>query len=241
MFERIDFEEPKRKWTTALSFAVESLGVGLLILVPLLRPEALPAVRIDRPLTLPAAPRPVEAVTQIISTQIERPRAPQTLDDGRIHAPSQIPKTTAMGPDPTPPTNGIGNPLALPPGIGLEGPVDPLFRQLASANPPPMPTPSRPVRSKPLVISSLAEGALVNKVQPLYPPVAKSMRIQGPVVLTAVIDTNGEVVHLQAISGHPLLIGAALDAVRQWRYRPYLLNGSAIEVETRVTVVFSLQ
>ena len=84
------------------------------------------------------------------------------------------------------------------------------------------------------------EGNLISRVQPIYPPLARSARIQGPVLLRAIISRTGTIENLQAISGHPMLIPAALDAVRQWRYRPYVLNGEPVEVETQVTVNFSL-
>ena len=82
---------------------------------------------------------------------------------------------------------------------------------------------------------------LIRKVQPVYPPLARNVRVQGAVVLDAVISRAGAIEHLQLISGHPLLVPAAREAVRQWRYRPYVLNGEAIEVETRVTVNFILR
>jgi protein TonB len=81
---------------------------------------------------------------------------------------------------------------------------------------------------------------LIRKVQPNYPPLARQARIQGNVVLQAVISKQGTIENLQVISGHPMLVPAALEAVKQWRYKPYLLNGDAVEVETQVTVIFSL-
>jgi protein TonB len=69
---------------------------------------------------------------------------------------------------------------------------------------------------------------------------AKSARIQGEVVLSAVIDATGQIQNLQLVSGHPMLVPAAIAAVRQWRYKPYLLNGQPVEVETTITVIFSL-
>jgi protein TonB len=86
----------------------------------------------------------------------------------------------------------------------------------------------------------MMEGNLINRVQPLYPPLAKQARIQGQVVLRAVISRSGAIENLQVLSGHPMLVQAAMDAVKQWRYRPYSLNGEAVEVETRVTVNFVL-
>jgi protein TonB len=86
----------------------------------------------------------------------------------------------------------------------------------------------------------MSEGDLIRKVQPSYPPLARAARIQGTVLLQALISKQGTIEHLQLISGHPMLVQAAMDAVRQWRYRPYVLNGEPVEVETQITVNFSL-
>jgi protein TonB len=84
------------------------------------------------------------------------------------------------------------------------------------------------------------EGYLVKRVQPVYPPLARNARVQGLVVLEARISKVGKIEELRLISGHPLLAGAALDAVRQWQYSPYSLNGEPVEVETQITVILSL-
>lgn len=84
------------------------------------------------------------------------------------------------------------------------------------------------------------EGSLIHRVQPEYPPLAKQARIQGTVLLHAVIDREGKIENLEVLGGHPLLVKAALIAVQQWRYRPYYLNGQPVEVETEITVHFML-
>ena len=84
------------------------------------------------------------------------------------------------------------------------------------------------------------EGNLIHRVQPEYPQLARQARIQGTVVLRAVISREGRIENLQVLSGHPLLVPAAMDAVRQWRYRPYFLNDLPVEVETQITVNFTL-
>jgi periplasmic protein TonB len=86
----------------------------------------------------------------------------------------------------------------------------------------------------------VTQGLLIHKVQPAYPPLARQARIQGSVVLQADISKNGTIENLHVISGHPMLTGAALEAVKQWRYKPYILNGEPVEVETQVTVNFTL-
>jgi len=100
---------------------------------------------------------------------------------------------------------------------------------------PPKPT----VTHRPL-LSHMMEGNLIYRVEPRYPPLAIQARIQGDVVLQAMISRSGMIENLQLVSGHPMLVRAAMDAVRQWRYRPYILNDEPIEVETQVTVKFVL-
>ena len=84
------------------------------------------------------------------------------------------------------------------------------------------------------------EGNLIRRVQPAYPPLARSARIQGQVVLAAIISKEGTIENLRILTGHPMLVHAAVEAVSQWRYRPYILNSDPVEVETQITVNFSL-
>jgi periplasmic protein TonB len=88
------------------------------------------------------------------------------------------------------------------------------------------------------VSQGVTRGLLTYRVEPAYPPLARQARIQGVVVLTAIIDKDGNVQKLQLVSGHPMLAPAAIEAVKHWRYKPFLLNGQPLEVETTVTVTF---
>ena len=88
--------------------------------------------------------------------------------------------------------------------------------------------------------SSILQGSLIRRVEPTYPPLARQARIQGSVVLAAVISKAGTIENLKLLSGHPMLVRAAIDAVSQWRYQPYILNGDVIEVDTQITVNFVL-
>ncbi len=87
---------------------------------------------------------------------------------------------------------------------------------------------------------SIMQGLTITKVAPVYPPLARQAEIQGSVILKVQISKSGDVVNIQLVSGHPLLAPAAIDAVKQWKYKPYLLNGNLVEVETQVTVNFTL-
>ncbi len=84
------------------------------------------------------------------------------------------------------------------------------------------------------------QGYLVERVQPEYPTLARQARVQGTVVLEATISKTGHIENVRVTSGHPLLSAAAVEAVQRWRYRPYMLNGEAVEVSTSITVVFTL-
>lgn len=104
--------------------------------------------------------------------------------------------------------------------------------------PPPLPSTKRPTRIR--VSARVAEGILAQTVKPIYPDEAKKNHVQGMVVLKALLSQSGDVKDLTLISGDPLLAPAAIEAVKQWKYRPYLLNGQPIEVETQILVKFQL-
>jgi protein TonB len=90
------------------------------------------------------------------------------------------------------------------------------------------------------VSQGVTQGMVIRKVEPKYPKIALGARIVGIVLLKAVIGKDGDIKELQVVSGHPILVPAAIDAVKQWRYRPYLLNGEPVEVETNVIVTFQI-
>lgn len=154
--------------------------------------------------------------------------------------PSHIPSSVVTFHDnEIPPAPAIGEGFSVPGGTGPPGARNPVFAGLGDGGgfvPPPPPAPSRPQ----IRVSHMMEGNLVHQVQPVYPALARQARIQGSVVLRAVIDREGKIENLQVLSGHPMLVPAAMDAVREWRYRPYYLNEQPIEVETQITVNFTL-
>ena len=98
----------------------------------------------------------------------------------------------------------------------------------------------RPTIAHAIRTSTMLEGNLIRRVEPVYPPLARTARIQGSVVLSALISKDGVMENLHALSGPPMLVPAAISAVSQWRYRPYILNSEPIEVETQITVNFIL-
>jgi len=109
---------------------------------------------------------------------------------------------------------------------------------IISSTPVAVPKVATPQRVR--VSQGVTQGLLIRKIQPAYPPLARQARIQGSVLLQAEISREGTIVNLRLVSGHPMLAPAALEAVKQWRYRPYILNGEPVEVETQITVNFTL-
>jgi protein TonB len=130
-------------------------------------------------------------------------------------------------------------PMAIAHGVGAE-----VQRPLATVviggiiSSTPMPKVAAPQRVR--VSQGVTSGLLVHRVQPNYPPLARQARIQGSVVLQAEISKDGAIENLRLMSGHPMLAPSAIEAVRQWRYKPYILNGEPVAVETQITVNFTL-
>lgn len=126
--------------------------------------------------------------------------------------------------------------LAVPDPLGIGSSKD---TSLASLVPGPAKLPAAPAST--LKISQgVSQGLLIKKVQPVYPPNAKTMRLEGPVEMEAVIDREGKITNLKVLKGQPVLARAAVDAVRQWRYKPYYLDGEPVEIQTQITVVFKM-
>jgi len=235
MFEDSTFESAgrirtrSRGWGLA-AFAFNGSILAALIVIPLIHPEALPRQMMNMllmaPPPAPAAPKPLP------QTQArERFQGRPEFVDMRLTVPTQIPPHIRdVGPE-RPPSDG--QLLSLDNGIGIPG-GDP-FR---NSNTKPV---AREEAKGPIEISKgVAEGMLLQRIVPRYPPIAQASRTQGTVVLQAVISKSGTIENLRVVSGSAMLQQAAIDAVSQWRYRPYLLDGQPVEVETTINVVFSL-
>ncbi len=242
MFQTFDsaIAAERRRWPTLASFALESLFLAMLLAIPLVKPDVLPALKIGEPITAPYSepPRAIE----VVDSRIERrPLSLEPAIDNSFRAPSRIPIHTDMTPDsPRPSVDNYGPPGRHVPGSvpGFASPT-PLLNDILTKAHPAVVLSKEPL--KVLRVSNLSEGMLLKRVQPIYPQPARITHTQGTVVLSALINKQGEIEHLQVISGHPLLVQAAIDAVKEWRYRPYLLNGAPVDVETRISVVFSMQ
>jgi protein TonB len=159
--------------------------------------------------------------------------------NGQLRTPTKIPEKVQMikEEEAPPPINSMAGVLGGVPGGVPGGQMGGVIGGIISSTPvvPRVATPQR-VR----VSQGVSQGLLIRKIQPTYPPLARQARIQGQVLLQAQISKQGTIENLQLISGHPMLAPAAIEAVKQWRYKPYFLNGEPVEVETQITVIFSL-
>jgi protein TonB len=245
MFEHAILTHKRRPWTMAVSISLQSALAGALVLFSIITIERLPGVALPVPLPpMPRAPKPVEVImTEIIRTA-------QVSASNVFTAPVRIPDRVAMivedvtGSARADTAGGIAG-TGLPDGVYTGS-------QLYTAEHfavPPAPVPAKQAEpaarapEPPQMIpigGKVLEGKILKRVIPAYPPLAQNMRISGTVRLEGIIGRDGAVRELKVISGHPLLVKPALEAVRQWLYRPTLLNGEPVEVNAPIDVHFIL-
>jgi periplasmic protein TonB len=153
--------------------------------------------------------------------------------NNQLTAPTKIPKNIQMVSEKEAPPSSFG--VAGMDGMGGSGGV---MGGVGFGNNTPQVKAAPPKKIN--ISAGVAVGNLIQKTQPVYPPIAKAARVSGTVVLQATISKTGTIENLRVLSGPAMLQQAAEDAVRQWRYRPYLLNNDPVEVETTVNVIFTL-
>ena len=222
-----------QKWTGLLSTVIQLGLVGFLVLLPLIFTEALPKGQLTTWLVAPPPPPPPPPPA---APQIQHVQKVSEIVDGQLHAPTKIPKKVQMIQEeeqPAPSTGVVGGVVGGVPGGSAGGVIGGI---IGSAAPPPKVATPRKWR----VSSGVAEGLKVHDVQPTYPQMARIAHIQGDVILQATISKTGVIENLHGVQGHPILIQAAMDAVKQWKYRPYILNGEPVEVETTIKVQFHM-
>ena len=230
MFEDSTFESAgrirtrSRRWMIA-AFTFNTSILLALILIPLIRPEALPHQFMTFLMTAPA-PQPPEPTPPAVQTA----RPPMQMYDGHFFAPSTIPDHIVMLERPDPPL--LTGPESLGPNPATTG-DDPFGRR-------PVVTVVHPEVKTLRVSTAVEEGLLIRKTMPVYPPIAKAAGVSGTVALAATISKTGTIENLRVTGGPAMLQRAALDAVSTWLYRPYLLDGKPVEVETTVNVIFTL-
>ncbi|HLJ25590.1 MAG TPA: energy transducer TonB [Candidatus Angelobacter sp.] len=229
-----------RRRTILFSVTLQCLVAGILILIPLIYPDALPAGQLVSYLMTapppPPAPAPAPPVVKPVNIT-------SNIMNGQLVAPTKIPAKIQMIREeeaPPPMSLGVaGGVVGGVPGGQAGGVMNGILGGIVGpTHPPAMATPVLAKRVR--VSQGVSEGLLLSKVAPEYPRIAILGRIGGAVVLDAIISREGIIENLHVVSGSPVLTGPAMEAVSKWRYRPYLLSGMPVEVETRVTVMFEL-
>src|SRR6266571_2788791 len=216
-----------QKWTGLISTLVQLGLVGFLVLLPLIFTEALPKGQLTTWLVAPPPPA---------APQIQHVQKVSEIVDGSLRAPTKIPKQVKMIEEDAapPPSSGVmGGVVGGVPGGSAGGVIGGI---IGSAAPPPKVATPQKLR----VSSGVAEGLKIHDVTPTYPQMARIAHIQGDVLLQATISKSGVIENLHGVQGHPILIQAAMDAVKQWKYKPYILNGEPVEVETTIKVQFHM-
>jgi len=234
----------KRVWTTFAGVTGQALLVTCAVLVPMILPQALPRAAWIATISAPGAPPPPGPVVQ-----------PRTAVGGAsqifrrlLILPASIPPRALMIEDESGPdlAAGPGVPGGVPNGLpnGIPGGiVTDILSRVAPILKPPEPvvnTIPKPAIARPSRISAIEMARPIHRVEPVYPALARQMRISGVVELQGVIGTDGRIHELRVLSGHPMLVKAAVDAVSQWIYAPTILNGQAVEVAAPITVNFKL-
>ena len=231
-------------FATTFSFVLNCFLIGILLIVPLVFTQELPKAQLLTFLVAPPPPPPPPPPAVEQAARVMRQIQTDVLSTGQLRTPSRIPQKVQMikeeeAPPPIPANGGVvgGVPGGIP-GGQLGGVIGGIVNATSALNAVPKFIPVTPQRVR--ISQGVTRGLLIHRVEPTYPALAKTARVQGDVVLKAIINMNGDIQDLQLVSGHPMLVPAAIAAVKQWRYKPYLLNGQPVEVETTVTVIFSL-
>ena len=220
----------RNPWAT-----VGALGFQLLVLLTLVVASLYRTIPLPKTETLTMLYLPPSAVASN-ATRLQAPTPAYTSKS----IPVPTPSTQEAPPPPVNTTGGVVG--GVPGGVVGGVPGGALSEVLGSTHgvpvlaKTPVPTPVKRMR----IASRVAEANLIHDVAPQYPPEAGRARIEGAVVLMAVIGKDGSVEDVRVESGLPILAQAAIDAVKQWRYRPYLLNGEPVEVDSRITINFTL-
>jgi protein TonB len=225
----------KRGRTTMFAVVLQVGIIIIMILIPLMFTEALPKAMTMTFLAAPPPPPPPPPpaapikVVKVVETDVV---------NNQLRTPTKIPKKVEMIKEeeaPPPQAGVVGGVPGGVPGGSLGG----VMGSIIGSTPTAIPKVATPQRVR--VSAGVTQGLKIKNVNPVYPQMAKIARVQGPVVLAAVIGKDGSIQNLHVLStASPLLNQAAIDAVREWRYRPYILNGEPVEVDTQITVNFTL-
>jgi periplasmic protein TonB len=225
--------QPRSRWSTVGAIAFELLLVVAAIAIPLFNTDPLPKIERVTPLYLP----PLAAGSNVPKVQAPKPRSTYSPSSLAIHVPVKSQETPRSSDVTTGAVVGgvPGGVVGGIPGAIFNGDSVAIGSMPVLAKAPP-PAPVKRVR----LAARVAEANLIHDVPPQYPAEAGRERIEGAVVLMAVIGKDGSVRDVRVESGLPVLAQAAIDAVKQWRYKPYMINGEPVEVDSRITINFTL-
>ena len=237
LLELSETERRRRKGAALFSFILQGLIVGVLVLLPLWFLDTLPAQQLVTFLVAPPPPPPPPPPAAPVKTV----QMVSQIVNGQLLAPSRIPKVVKMIKEEEAPPPAMGVTGGVVGGVPGGQPGGVIGSLISAANHSGNTAPRAEEIPKRLVVSQgVSLGMLQSKTEPIYPMIAKRARVQGTVTLRAIISTQGTIESLQVIDGHAMLVSAAVDAVKQWRYKPYMLSGQPVEVETTVFVNFHL-
>jgi protein TonB len=222
----------------AVSFLLHIVVLGTFVVAPLYFSDVIDVKALQQTMLVapPSAAPPPPAPMKIARA----PDAPHVIHLNQLMAPTLVPKNVVVAKDVAPPDDLAGSISGSASSNGVLGGI------LGGTGSAPLapPPPSAPVVSTPKVLrvgGDIKEPALLERVNPNYPAIARTARTEGVVVIDAVIDEHGNVVQAHAISGPGLLIAAALQAVSQWKYQPTYLNGQPVSIAMHVNVSFHLR
>lgn len=238
LLENSGWQNKQRRGSLLFSAVVQTLVVSVLIMIPLIYTDVLPAGQLVTYLMAPPPPPPPPPAPAVVKPV----NLGSNMFNGQLITPTAIPTKIKMIREeetPSAATGGVeGGVVGGVPGGQLGGVMGGVLGGIVSSNRPPA-VEAAPVKRL-RISQGVSEGMLLTRAKPEYPVIAKMAHVEGAVILEAIISKDGTIENLHVVSGNPLLIKSAIEAVQQWRYKPYMLNGMAVDVETKITVDFQL-
>ena len=225
--EQLKRERKIRRRALAISISLQAIALAVILLMPLLgKPAVISWNAVPVPPYYSRPKPPHVTVTQVIHEHRIRPKG--------FFAPTRIPDRIIS--DPTP----VAQSPLIPPGIGIDVPGAIPIDDARPAIQPPTPPTQQPKAPKVVHLSQIDASKLIYRIEPIYPVLAKQIGKSGKVELHAIIGEDGTIQSLEAVGGDPMFFASAMQAVKQWRYTPTMLNGVAVKVDTYITVIYNI-
>jgi protein TonB len=251
MFEQTFVEgvgKTNKSWTVVVSFAGQIVLITVAVILPLIYTEVLPSTTLQSFLVAPPPPPPPPPPPAAAPPVKVVKVIPRQFDAGKLMAPKSVPKDIAVirEDELPPPSSGVGGVVGgVAGGVAggqVGGVLGGIIGGIPSVAPPPPPPPVKKAETvQRIKVGGNVQGAMIlRKTPPVYPQLAKSARVSGVVHLAAIIAKDGTIQELHSLGGPALLIQAAMDAVKTWIYKPTMLNGEPVQVETTIDVNFTL-